>query len=282
MRIRTLILAAVLALTPAFVVAKQQKPNFRDTLSNATLAVYQGKQVCKYEDIEAFFGTFPEWGCKFVPKFVCTATVVGQTSPADYIGLTAGHCFDWTKKDEYYVSEKIGSRPVLRKIHLAKFENDQRYDFAVFEFSTSIGRSYPVIDIQLEGTGPEVGLSVLNNNYSFGLVKQTIEGKVVSEIITDPAVKMGNHLKGRYLVSIGLGPGASGSAVIDESTHKIVGIVEAVFPGTQMPTVVMPTGQSFANFIEDDSAGLEPEKEPKPNKGDVKQYFQKLWNLLVN
>lgn len=272
MRIRNLILAVAISLSASSAfAAPKPKSNFRETLSQATIPVYHGKQVCKYTNVDTFFGSFPEWGCKFESRFTCTATVVGRQSEADYIGLTAGHCFDWKKKDEYYVSEQIGSRPVLRKIKLIKFEseNDDRYDFALFEFSSSMAE-YPVIEVDYQSKlGPAVGSLVFNTNFSFGLVKQFTEGKVISDIIFDPAIASTSDLKGRYLVAIGLGPGASGSAVVD-SKHKIVGIVEAIFPGTQMPTVVMPTGQTLAHFMDDDSAGLQPKDEPKKNPQDGK------------
>ena len=81
------------------------------------------------------------------------------------------------------------------------------------------------------------------------------------------------------MVGIGVGPGASGSAVVDAQTGEIVGLVEAVFPGTQMPTVVIPTGQSLYNFIEDDSTGLKPDKEPPVKDEDHKN--ESVWIRIV-
>lgn len=243
--------------------------DIRDVLRKATLAVYQGKQGCANVEVDSWFGPIKEWGCKFQRHFVCTATVVGRLSESNYVGLTAGHCFDWNKKDEYFVTDKIGEKPILRHIRLIKFENDERYDYGVFEFNWA--KDFPVLEVDFDSLKtPEVGTTIINSNYAFGLVQQTQDGKVVSEQITDPA-RGGSELKGRYLVSIGLGPGASGSAVVDIESRKIVGIVEAIFPGTQMPTVVMPMGLSFHNFIDDDSAGIKPEAEPK-SQPDTKNY----------
>jgi hypothetical protein len=253
--------ASILALflsfaTMAFAQVGPAQSDFKEQLSSSTLAVYYGKQVCKNADVETMFGPSQEWGCQLIRQFTCSATVVGQNGERGYIGLTAGHCFNWGDKDDYYVGDDVGEKSVLHKIQLIKFENDERYDFAVFSFRS--GSQYPIISVDAESQGPVVGTDVLNVNYSFGLVQQILRGKVVSKMITDPAIGALKNTRGRYLVSIGLGPGASGSAIVDENTHKIVGIVEAVFPGTQMPTIIMPTGRALVNFMEDDSAGIRP------------------------
>lgn len=251
-------------------------PDVREVLRKATLAVYQGKQGCANVEVDSWFGPIKEWGCKFQRRFVCTATVVGRISDTGYVGLTAGHCFDWNKKDEYFVTDKISDKPVLRHIRLVKFENDERYDYGVFEFNWA--KEFPTFDVDVESVKtPVVGTVIINANYSFGLVQQLLDGRVVSEQITDPS-RGQDELKGRYLVSLGLGPGASGSAVVDLESHKIVGIVEAIFPGTQMPTVVMPMGLSFHNFIDDDSAGIQPDTQPRVvEPPSIKQTPKSLW-----
>ena len=261
---RILPLVAVIALLASSASAKQQAPkeDFAGNLRKATVAVYQGKQVCENQTVLGYFDEpEQEWGCKFKSRFTCTGTVI-QAAGTNYLGLTAGHCFDWDKKDEYYISETVGEKPVLKKIKLVKFENDERYDYAVFTFSSGI--DYPAVPVELDSPGPVLETEIINVNFAFGLVKQTTHGLTVSEIITTPAVKGTEDLKGRFLVNIGVGPGASGSAVVDKNTGKIIGIVEAIFPATQMPTVVMPTGKSLVNFMEDDSAGIAPQKQPVP------------------
>ena len=239
-----------------FAVSSFAKSTPKPDLSKATLIVYQGKQICKWSSTEGFLFDEPEWGCEFKTRFTCTATVIDGES-GNYIGLTAGHCFNWdaVDKNEYYVSDTLADKPVIHKIRLIKFENDERYDFALFEFQSL--ENYPIIPIA-ESVDPKVGDEIENVNYALGLIKQTTHGAVVGGIISAPAISGLSDLKGRFLVNIGVGPGASGSAVVDKKTGKIIGIVEAAFPGTQMPTVVMPTGKTLRNFFEDDSAGLHP------------------------
>jgi Trypsin-like peptidase domain len=248
------LLAASLMVTPAR--AAESKPDVKEDLAKATLLVYQGRQVCKYHTEDFFFFEEQVWGCEFITRFTCTATVVDKDDLGDYEGLTAGHCFDYTAVDkgQYYVADTLTDKPVLHKIKLRKFANDERYDYALFVFQSL--ESYPAIPVA-QAVDPKAGDVITNVNFALGLVKQTTHGLVVSGIIDAPAVEDLKDTKGRFLVSIGIGPGASGSAVIDGS-GKIIGIVELVFPGTQMPTAVMPLGKTFKDFIQDDSAGLRP------------------------
>lgn len=268
-------LSLLMLVAPAFAATKPQPPeppqDPTEQLRKSTLAVYEGAQQCAWGIEVIFVFQTDVWECKFAEHFTCTATVVDQNSDDNsYTGLTAGHCFDWAKQDDYYVAETTTGKPVLHKITLLKFENDERYDYALFMFRSL--EDYPVIgikDIHTMAT-PDVGTKVANVNFSLGVVKGTVEGKVVSDIITGDAGGECGSCKGRYLVSIGVGPGASGSAVIDEETGMIVGIVEAVWPDTQMPTVVMPINKNFSNFVQDDSAGVAPLPEgPKPNVQDA-------------
>jgi len=255
--------------------------DFKDSLRKSTLAVYKGGQECKtITQEDPLFGSFSQWGCSFQRRFICTATVVARLGESTYVGLTAGHCFNWDNKNEYYVADKIGEKPVLHHINLIKFENDERYDYGVFKFQSS--EEYPVIEIDTDSVkSPSVGTPVLNVNYAFGLVEETLEGKVVSDQVIDPARPGMKKLKGRYLVGIGVGPGASGSPIVDGTSHKIVGLVEAIFPGTQMSTIVISTGEMLRNFKQDDSAGIEPKKEPKPPimKAAVRV---SLWQSFIN
>jgi len=267
------LLAASLFGTAAF--AKTAQPDFSETLSKATLAVYTGKQVCDYKVVDGWFGSYDVWGCKFESHFTCTATVIDANGGGGFAGLTAGHCFSYEALDKgwkYYVSDALSEKPVLHEIHLIKFASDDRYDYAVFEFQSL--RNYPVIEILKDQEEiPAIGTPVLNANFSLGVVKQVIEGKVVSKQITyDEGGPACSHMcKSRYFVSIGVGPGASGSAVVDASTHKIVGMVEAVFPSTQMATIVMPMGTHFVDFMDDASAGIR--SQAPPNGEDIKDHI---------
>jgi hypothetical protein len=262
--------AAMLLLIPA---AKAQDAK----LAAATLAVYHGKQECKFVDEPVFFFVEKVWTCEFKPRFTCTATVIEADGEGNYLALTAGHCFDRTLKDEYYVSAELSDHPVVNRIELVKVEDDNRYDYAVIKFHSV--KEYPVIPVDTTTDVPAIGSQVDNVNFAFGLTKMTTHGVVESGLITNPPSK-GKDLAGRFYIGIGVGPGASGSALVQNG--KIVGIVEAIFPGTQMPTVAMPMGSLFLNFVDDDSASMDVVPEPKPAvvaeapKPKKKSFFQRF------
>ena len=262
------LLLALLALVPNAQAQKSQV-DLRERLSEATLALYTGKQTCQYVATKTFFGQIPVWTCAFETHFTCTATVV-RDDDGDYLGLTAGHCFDYDDTDEgfkYYVSEGVEEHPVLREITVLKFENNDQYDYGVFSFHSA--HEYPVIQVEhVLGADvvPPLGTKVLNNNFSYGLVKEVVEGVVVSKQIGEREAVILPVVRRRYLVQMPFGPGASGSPIVNEATGKIIGMVEANFPSTQMAAVIIPTGKNFADFIEDDSVGLKPQPEPKVSK----------------
>ena len=269
----------------------QAQPDFRETLSKATLAVYEGKEVCEMTKVETIFGSMSMWGCSFKEQFICTATVINRTSQYDYTGLTAGHCFNWKLDDKgvkYYVADNVRRKPVLHEISVLKRENDERYDYALFTFKSIT--VYPVIEIYSGEGIPPIGSRVLNCNYSLGITKEVVDGPIVSDIIGDTESEEAPHLRRRYFVQLPFGPGASGSPVVDEQTHQIVGLVEAMFPGSQMAAVVIPTGTNLINFIQDDSAGIRPEPAPdvknNPQPGDtawsrIVKFIAKLFHLSV-
>jgi len=155
--------------------------------------------------------------------------------------------------DDYYVADHAGEKPVMHHITFLKYENDERYDYAIFAFKSA--HDFPMIELA-DGDVPAIGTRVVNVNFSYGVTKEYLEGKVVSGMIAPDEGDDCKECRGRYLATIGVGPGASGSAVVDADTHQIIGLAEGIFPSTQMPTLVIPTGNNLLNFIDDDSAGL--------------------------
>lgn len=247
---------------------KPTAEQFRERLGRSTLALYHGEQKCAWTKETFFIFTVDLWKCQFQEDFNCTATVIGHLPDGRNLALTAGHCFEWSEEDKYYVADSTVGKPVLHKVELLKFENDDRYDYGVIAFSSA--RDYSPIAIEgPDADVPTLGTQITNVNISYGIVKEYAKGEVVSELIQSDAGGRCAFCKGRYLVSIGMGPGASGSAVVNTETQEIVGIAEAIFPDTQMPTVVMPMGSKFIDFFDDDSAGLKPLPEgPKPKESD--------------
>jgi hypothetical protein len=239
-------------------------------LSQATLSVYQGKQVCGYKPFDTIFGTFNVWQCGFERRFTCTATVIARESEDTYLGLSAGHCIDWKEEQNYYVGTTIEKEPVLHNINILKSENDDRYDFVLFEFHSM--KEFPAIPVSLKGGVPALGTKLININFAMGVGKHYSRGEVTSEPLDNDAF----GAKQRFTANIEGAPGASGSSVVDAETHEIVGLCEFGFNRGNLGMGVIPTGQRLADFMDDDSAGLKPQPEPKAPVGTPESYIQKF------
>ena len=278
-RLLVAVLATVLLSIPVLA-ADTPAPDYAQKLSNATVAVYQAKQICQWKSEPGFFGLDWNWKCGFENKFICTGTTIKTDGRATYLGLTAGHCFEWEHLDEYYVSDSLDLTPVLRHVKIEKFEFNAKYDYAIFSFS---GRPHEVLEPDYDNPDlPVIGTEVVNVNFSLGIAKQLLEGKVVSGQI--PKTKESDWIANRYLVTVGIGPGASGSAIVDKKTGKIVGMVEAIFTGTQMASVVIPTNSLLRDFVLDDSVGIKPQPEsgsPPVEKVNIPEIgTETLWHHM--
>jgi hypothetical protein len=278
--IRSVVLAALVVLIPSGVKAEAKVDDFMQTLSHATLGVYTGGQVCKFTPVDTFFGTINIWGCKFENRFTCTATVIAREGFTDYVGLTAGHCIDWTKEDKYFVSSSIGKDPVMHHIQIIKTENDDRYDYCVFRFQSL--DNLPVVTVDTISGIPALGTTVMNVNFALGVGKHFSIGHVSSEALDEDAFGM----KQRFMTSLEIAPGASGSAVVDVETHKIIGLAEFEFNRGNLGAGVIPTGKRFIDFIDDDSAGIKPLPEPPapPStdavQGHIRKFLFGIWKLM--
>jgi hypothetical protein len=231
-------------------------PSFEQTVSQATLSVFTGQQVCKYTPFETIFGTMQVWGCKFESRFTCTATVIGRESQNVYWGLSAGHCIDWKSENNYFVGSGVDSEPVLHHIKIVKAENDDRYDFAIFKFESL--RELPVVAVDLTSGVPAVHTKVMNINFALGVGKHFSTGEVTSEPLNDETLGE----KQRFMTNLESAPGASGSAVISLETHKIIGLCEFGFRSGNLGMGVVPMGKRFMDFMDDDTAGIKPLPEP--------------------
>jgi len=214
------IAALCLSLTPTTTFAAQETDRLK--MSVAHQRVY-----------DASFALYGELGQ--VGHFLCTATAVAKR-PGEYLLLTAGHCVigdDLPSDLKFYVSEQIVDQPVvgnpaLMPVEVLKAENDDKYDFALLDFASN--KDYPVIP--LSSKVPEVEDKVYTVNYSLGVAKQIALGEVATGIIGNEGSEGDCSIcKGRYLVHLFAGPGASGSAIIDEKTNTVVGVGEFGFPG---------------------------------------------------
>jgi hypothetical protein len=249
---------AVALLVATILAPASRAQDLKTKVQKATVIVYMGKQVCEWKEVESSFFGFPfkdwEWTCEFRSAPICTATNI-DVDKDEYTALTAGHCFDPTGEtiDKVYIGDDVNDKPVLRKATVVKYDFtglDGRYDYAIVKYKSSRIREILPVDTDSETVSP--GMKVISVNFGLMVAKMTVEGEIVSGILPET--------KDRFLATIGFGPGASGSALVDKETGKIIGIAESIFPGTQMPSVFIRTGNHYRDFTEDDSAGIRPEK----------------------
>lgn len=286
MKIRALLASLVLALmlcvstsAQTATVPAQTVEEFHKDLAKATLALYERHPHTQADDFYGFNISTGKTELKslremvsrkqasnpFVSSFTCTATIIEKIDSTwdhshDYKLLTAGHCFGSLNPDsKYYVSEGIDTDPTLQRVTVLKFANTNKYDYALLELHSK--HDYPVIKVSL-GELPKVETPLVNMNFSLGLTQQLVKGQIVSTGV----LRRGESEPGmeyRFMTSLGVGPGASGSAVVDENSREIVGLVEAIFPGFSVGTVAVPMGKGYDNFLIDDAV---TEKAPREIK----------------
>jgi hypothetical protein len=182
-----------------------------------------------YSASMAMYATSEERGISN-PKFICTVTAYKKVDKG-YLVIGAGHCTsanaDLPSDMKYYAAEDIGQPAV--SMQLIKSELTDNYDYAIYFLPTKK-------KLQAIPLGDERELSIgdktVDVNFSLGVAKMVSQGIVVSE---EGSPKLP---EGFFLVQQFDSHGASGSAVVSEKTHKIVGLVIAGWDGATMPTVV--------------------------------------------
>ena len=200
-----------------------------------------------YDAALALYGTY-----NGITHFLCSTTVVAEKEVAsqtgkqhEYLLLTAGHCIVGEGLPvglEFGVRPDIkpeSPKPELEPVQVLRAENDAKFDFALLSLTSS--NIYPYIPIDFNYV-PQLEDEVYDVNFTEGIVKQVSLGKVSSKIIDQPSSPQGCDIcSGRFMVQIFAGPGASGSAVINAKTHRVIGVGEFGFNGITIGLGVEPT-----------------------------------------
>jgi hypothetical protein len=167
---------------------------------------------------------------------MCSATAFRKVK-GGYLLLSAGHCTKEGTPNEfptdltYSVSSDIGTPIYPVKFVTFAFDESKNLDFSVFFFQTTL--KFPVIELGDERT-EEIGAATYNFNFSKAVVKMLAKGVVVSSLVPE------GEPKNLLLVDMFAASGSSGSAVISEKTHKIIGIVSYGWETRTMPEGVVP------------------------------------------
>jgi hypothetical protein len=189
---------------------------------------------------KAYDATFVLYGSsqsdKIENKAMCSATAFKKVKDG-YLLLSAGHCTKEGTPDEfptdltYSVSSDIGTTVYPVKFVRMAFKEDVNLDYSVFFFPTAL--KFPVIELGDERT-EAIGSATYNFNFSKGVVKMLAKGVIVSSLVPEGEPK-NLLLVGQFAAS-----GASGSAIVSEKTHKIIGVVSYGWETRTMPEGIVP------------------------------------------
>lgn len=168
------------------------------------------------------------------PKFLCTVTAFEKVK-GGYLLVGAGHCTsingELPSDLVYYVSDDLDkpTHPVylLRSV----LDDTQAEDLAIYYYPTRA--KYPVIALGNEGD-LHVGDKTVDVNFSLKIAKMVSPGVVASVIIQS------GEVKGFFVVDEFASHGASGSSVVDEKTHMIVGLLIAGWDGATVGNAIEP------------------------------------------
>lgn len=231
-RILAALLAPFLFLTLFFL------PAFAGTINPPTKGF--DKQV--YDASYALLATSVERN-HVEPRFLCTVTAVQKFSEG-YLFLGAGHCTtvnpDLPDDLKFFIATDVGKAPRAVELLTAKmtedFESEQTpiedpLDYAVFYLKTT--DKITIVGLGDEGS-VQIGSPTLNVNFSKG------QAKYVSPGIVDSTVEVDGVMKGFFGVQMFASHGASGSAVIDPKTKKIIGVLIAGNDGETLPNWIEP------------------------------------------
>jgi Trypsin-like peptidase domain len=174
--------------------------------------------------------------------YECTLTSFKKVT-GGYLLITAGHCTPANKEvpqdAEFSIADRIDGK--LQPIQMIHGVLNVPLDYAVFFWKT--GRRVPVISFGDERK-ERVGNKTVNMNFSLGVTKQMSGGVIQSQMITIDTFQLGplNSMKvgGLFLDSEFATHGASGSAVVSEKTHKIIGLLVSGMDGMTMPPFIEP------------------------------------------
>ena len=170
-------------------------------------------------------------------RFICTVTAYKKVKDG-YLLIGAGHCTSANAEAlppdmTYGVAEDLGQH--IAPIILLKSKMQEPLDYAIYFFPTK--HKYPVMPLGTE-TAARIGDKTVDVNFSLGATKMVSTGVISSTVIS--YVNPMEDVHGFFMVTQFDSHGASGSSVISEKTHKVIGLVIAGWDGATMPSLVEP------------------------------------------
>lgn len=188
----------------------------------------------------------------------CTVTAFEKT-PTGYLFVTAAHCVG----DDDHDHEKVASAPdldffiTLDSPHNKTFYNatlqavgyqSRGDDFAIFAVDTRDTIAViPLGDEKLE----HVDAPVVNVASPLGLGKQTFHGTITMLNLDRPVVALESNINWRntLVLSIPVGGGSSGSAIVSVTQERIVGFLVGTVGGNFVVAIPVSRFDAFRTAI---------------------------------
>lgn len=180
-------------------------------------------------------------------KFLCSITIVGKTATQTEL-LTANHC---VQKDVSYLvtfdgrmfhSARVAKLPG-EQIDPQKFRrqyNQPQTDAALFVVDSLLVPSVVPLG---DDAGLVPGRSIVTVGFPLGATKIRYQGSIAGRY-----ERPGSDINGYLILQIFGSPGSSGSAVIEEATGTVVGILVSGRQGFGTP-VIFATPVSYLKFL---------------------------------
>jgi|SRR5208337_2231751 len=177
-----------------------------------------------YDSVVLLYGQDEEGGM----VMRCTATAFEKV-PGGYRFASAAHCVEGKtdkeqKAGKYYVTtDSAGDKVFLNAVLIEAGDKSIGDDFSVFEVKTD--KTFAVVPM---GTSATLGVGdrIINVASPFGLGKQYFEGYVSAVKLDRPPLDAGGvEWSDVMLVEVGSAGGSSGSAIVSEDQHAIIGFL---------------------------------------------------------
>ena len=218
--VRSIALAVAMLLVPAVACANVKEPKgFDKKVYDSSFALYGSSAMAGVQD-----------------RFLCTVTAY-QKVEGGYLLIGAGHCtganVELPPDLTFAVRTDLGATryPVV----LLKSVMAEPLDYAVYFLPTTA--KYPMVALGNESKD-RIKDKTVDVNFSLGVAKIVSYGIISSVVISKPGAH--EDITGFFLVTQFDSHGASGSSVVSEKTHKVIGLVIAGWDGETMPSVVEP------------------------------------------
>jgi hypothetical protein len=206
----------------------------------------------------------------------CTVTAYDK-SDGGYKFATAAHCMGDDDKAHqkvvdtddipFYVTfDERGDKTFYPATVKAVGYQSRGDDLAVVHVQTKA--DWPTIPLGDEGKvdveKPET-TAIINVASPLGLGKQMFRGHISSVYLDRPIIQGDINWKGTMLLSIQVGPGSSGSAVISEDQEAIVGILVGTIGGSNVIGIPVSRFKKFEKEVKDGDYKWSHDYKSKPD-----------------